>query len=206
MPLLTELTELHEDLQACADRSPISTLAECFGPLIPQVKAKAEAEAKAKAKGVKAKTDTRARVTVSSPRALPVRQGVFTYFGAGRQVSTLHFDPNENLLVCISGTKRLWLYPPSDARHLYPLASADGSRAGTPPFQSFADLPAHLHATFADMERTRGPIEVRLQAGDILYLPCGWWHCVEGGSERNMILVYWFPAHPRKSGLPAGAR
>ena len=45
--------------------------------------------------------------------------GVHTYFGCDRNVTPTHFDGFENLLVCLCGTKRLWLYPPSDARHLY---------------------------------------------------------------------------------------
>ena len=110
----------------------------------------------------------------------------------------MHFDPNENLLVCVSGTKRLWLYPPSDAPYLYPVQTADGSRAAAPPFQAHADLPEQLREKFADLLRTRGPLEVNLKAGDAFYLPVGWWHCVEGSMERNMIVNYWMPAHPRK--------
>ena len=37
-------------------------------------------------------------------------------------------DPNENLICCLSGSKRLWLYPPSDARCLYPLPAGEPSR------------------------------------------------------------------------------
>ena len=37
-----------------------------------------------------------------------------------------------------------------------------------------------------------------LQAGDVLYLPALWWHCVEGSRDRNMILSYWFDIHPHK--------
>ena len=37
-----------------------------------------------------------------------------------------------------------------------------------------------------------------LEAGDVLYLPQCWWHCVEGSVERNMILNYWLRIHPSK--------
>lgn len=48
-----------------------------------------------------------------------VPAGVFTYFGCNRNVTPTHFDQLENLLICVYGTKRLWLYPPSDAPFLY---------------------------------------------------------------------------------------
>ena len=42
--------------------------------------------------------------------------------------------------------------------------------------------------------------QVRLVAGDVLYLPACWWHCVEGSAERNMILNWWMDLHPKKRG------
>ena len=147
------------------------------------------------------------------------------------QVTATHFDKSENLLLCICGTKRLWLYAPSDARHLYPVGGKDGSRAAAPPFQSHAELPPKMQDTFANMKhatpievcrlplvpRVPAPIcaaahtpmpmitlttrihthewhgQVNLVAGDLLYLPACWWHCVEGSRERNMILNWCAP-------------
>ena len=117
-------------------------------------------------------------------------EGVFTYFGCDRQVTPTHFDGFENLLVCLCGTKRLWLFPPSDARHLYCCAGdqrKEPSRAAAPPFQRFDELTPELRATFPEMAGA-APLEVQLRAGDCLYLPACWWHCVEGSRERNMIL------------------
>jgi hypothetical protein len=124
---------------------------------------------------------------------------VYTYFGCDRNVTATHFDGYENLLVCLSGTKRLWLYPPSDARYLYAGAGAkgDASRAAAPPFQTFEQLPAELRASFGDVAHAR-PLEVHLGPGDCLYLPACWWHCVEGSRERNMILNWWFDVHEKK--------
>ena len=92
---------------------------------------------------------------------------------------------------------RLWLYPPSDAAHLYPVAGKDGSRSAAPPFQAPADLPPAVQETFAKVAHAR-PVEINLQAGDLLYLPACWWHCVEGSRERNMILNWWMHLHPSK--------
>lgn len=127
-----------------------------------------------------------------------VPDGVFTYFGCGRNTTAVHWDAHENLLMCLCGTKRLLLYPPSDARYVYPCN--DFSRSAILPFQRFEDLSLELQGKFELVQHTR-PIEVQLVAGDMLYLPSCWWHCVEGSNERNMILNWWFAFHPDKKAL-----
>merc|ERR1711972_1168952 len=59
-------------------------------------------------------------------------EGVYTYLGCGRNTTPIHFDAHENLLVCLCGEKRLLLYPPSDARYLYPVG--DCTRSALVPF------------------------------------------------------------------------
>ena len=126
-----------------------------------------------------------------------VPQGVFTYFGCDRNVTSTHFDRSENLMLCVCGTKRLWLYPPSDAAALYPIPNRDGSRAAAPPFQTYEQLSDQMRARFPLLAHAR-PVEVELSAGDVLYLPACWWHCVEGSQERNMIVNWWMDLHPTK--------
>eukprot|EP00928_Gymnodinium_smaydae_P017755 TRINITY_DN16787_c0_g1_i2.p1 TRINITY_DN16787_c0_g1~~TRINITY_DN16787_c0_g1_i2.p1 ORF type:complete len:608 (+),score=128.03 TRINITY_DN16787_c0_g1_i2:36-1859(+) len=124
--------------------------------------------------------------------------GVFTYFGCRRNTTSTHFDAYENLLLCVAGTKRLWLYPPSASRFLYPCK--DFSRSAVPPFARHGSLPHELQTKFALLRRAR-LVEVLLRAGDLLYLPCCWWHCVEGSDAANMILNWWFYLHPEKVAL-----
>merc|ERR1712224_681497 len=120
-------------------------------------------------------------------------------FGCGRNTTSVHYDMRENLLICLFGTKRFWLFPPQDALHLYPVQTSSGgsdfTRSAAPPFMKFEDLTAELQAKYPLLEQAR-PIEVWLAAGDMLYLPSGWWHCVEGSEDRNMILNWWFDWHP----------
>jgi len=128
------------------------------------------------------------------------QEGVFTYFGCGRNTTAVHFDMRENLLICICGTKRLWLYPPHDALHLYPVftpSMSDFSRSAAPPFKSFDELSQDLQAKYPLLNKSH-PVEVMLRPGDMLYLPSCWWHCVEGSEDRNMILNWWFDWHPEK--------
>ena len=54
------------------------------------------------------------------------------------------------------------------------------------------------------MAAARGPVEVVLHPGDLFYLPVGWWHCVEGSRERNMIVNYWLRVPAAKKRDEAG--
>merc|ERR1711879_697840 len=47
-------------------------------------------------------------------------QEAHTYFGCGKNTTTIHCDAEDNLLLVICGTKTFDLYPPSDAENLYP--------------------------------------------------------------------------------------
>ncbi|CAE7711289.1 unnamed protein product, partial [Symbiodinium sp. KB8] len=76
-------------------------------------------------------------------------------------------------------------------------SSTDFSRSSILPFRAFEDLgpedklryPLLQHATV---------LEVTVRAGDMLYLPACWWHCVEGSDDRNVILNWWFGQHAEK--------
>lgn len=179
VPLQQELPEIAQAIDECKDASPGAVLGDCFGPLIPE--------------------------------------GIFTYYGCGHNVSATHYDPHENMMLCVCGTKRVWLYPPSDLHCLYPHrgdatqlavsrlagdygASNKVSRSVVPPFKTHAQLSGELQATFPKLAHAR-PVEAVLHAGDALYLPMCWWHCVEGSHERNCILNWWFLPHPRKAQL-----
>lgn len=130
-----------------------------------------------------------------------IPEGVFTYLGCGRNTTPVHFDGHENLLLCVFGGKRLHLYPPSDAKYLYPCN--DFSRSSVVPFARFNDLEEGIREKLALVSHAR-PIEINLVAGDLLYLPSCWWHCVEGSKEQNMILNWWFNLHPEKKALGHG--
>jgi len=128
-------------------------------------------------------------------------EGVFTYMGCGRNTTSVHFDMRENLLLCLNGTKRLWLFPPCEACNLYPVFThtmSDFSRSAAPPFTYFDELSPELQEKYPLLRKAQH-VEVNLSAGDMLYLPSCWWHCVEGSQDRNMILNWWFDWHPEKS-------
>jgi len=128
-------------------------------------------------------------------------EGVYTYLGCGRNTTPVHFDAHENLCLCLCGSKRVWCYPPSDARYLYPVN--DFTRSAVVPFiRNLGELTEELQETYAHSALAH-PVEVMLSAGDMLYLPSCWWHCFEGSQDRNMILNWWFDLHPEKRALAA---
>merc|ERR1712048_826445 len=50
----------------------------------------------------------------------PYFEGLIMYLGAGRQVTPLHFDEQENLVFVLRGSKDFLLYPPCDSDKMYP--------------------------------------------------------------------------------------
>jgi len=123
-------------------------------------------------------------------------KGVHMYFGCGRNTSAIHWDPSENLLVVVSGSKTYELYPPCDAELLYPSVKKS-MHSGVPPCTKPDEMPVDLQARFPLYTRAR-PLRVDLEAGDMLYLPRCWWHGVTGSVGRNMTLVWWSESHPKK--------
>ena len=132
------------------------------------------------------------------------------YIGAARQATPMHFDPFENLLCIVEGSKHLTLFHPADAPFLYPAGERNSaavySLAVVPPphthycAASTVMAPADtsdisgdgvLDERFPLLQYAR-PLTVTVHAGDVLYLPCGWWHAVSGSNERNISVSYWF--------------
>ncbi|CAK8996786.1 unnamed protein product [Durusdinium trenchii] len=123
-----------------------------------------------------------------------VPAGVYTYMGAGRNTTSIHFDGYENLMMCMRGKKHICLWPPWAAAQLYPVGESfscpDGftRSAVSPGGLRFEELEAEEQARLA-CYRHAEPLRLTLEPGQLLYLPAGWWHCVEGSMEPNMILT-----------------
>jgi len=138
----------------------------------------------------------------------PNPKGIHTYFGCSRNTTATHFDPSENLLLVVTGSKTFELYHPSDVDCLYPTKPPGYTNSVVPPFVPPGSMPTDIQARCPNYRHAR-PIRAELSAGDMLYLPICWWHGVTGGSERNMILNWWCDMHPRKkavTGEAEGAR
>ncbi|KAK4799454.1 hypothetical protein SAY86_024819 [Trapa natans] len=101
--------------------------------------------------------------------------------------SSTHYDPHHNLLCIVSGRKQVVLWPPSTSHMLYPMplygeASNHSSVA--------LDCP-----NFSVYPRAKNMMEysqtVMLHAGDVLFIPEGWFHQVDS-AELTIAVNFWW--------------
>ncbi len=112
------------------------------------------------------------------------------WMGIGANKSNLHFDPEENLLTIISGSKRVLLFPPNQKKFLY-----QNNTPGSNFLQSQVDVFNFDHAKFS-LANKACYYETTLYAGETLYIPAGWWHAVESSSSLNIAVNMWWLVNP----------
>ena len=119
----------------------------------------------------------------------PVPANPVLYRGCGNQVTPTHFDPDENLLCMVSGAKTVVLRHPADAAFLYPSGdrNANSVFSNVDPRLSRAETAAR----FPLLAECR-PVAVTVRAGDVLYIPTGWWHEITGAPGPNVSVNYWY--------------
>jgi hypothetical protein len=112
--------------------------------------------------------DTRPALTEYLDAASPLANGFF-WCGPRGSMTPLHHDLTNNFMAQVRGRKRVWLVAPEEtpslANHLH--------------CYSEIDLSAVDYARFPAMRDVR-VLEVVLEPGQLLFIPIGWWHQVEG--------------------------
>jgi ribosomal protein L16 Arg81 hydroxylase len=105
------------------------------------------------------------------------------WIGPKGTFTPLHHDLNNNLLVQLMGTKRLFLLPPEETSKL---ANTDFV---------FSDV----HDIMSDEKVAQYPevlsarcYHVDIHPGDALFMPVGWWHQVEALSFSAMLTYHNF--------------
>jgi hypothetical protein len=81
----------------------------------------------------------------------------------------LHHDLTNNLLAQVVGQKRCILVPPSDSRYLYNHRHV---------FSAVHDIMDDERLEQFPLARNAVPYEAELEAGQVLFIPIGWWHQV----------------------------
>ncbi|MCX4163806.1 MULTISPECIES: cupin-like domain-containing protein [Paraburkholderia] len=93
----------------------------------------------------------------------------FFWFGPAGTKTPFHHDLTNNFMAQVIGRKQVKLVPLCDTPHMYNhlhcYSQVDGSAV------DFTRFPALQNAQL---------IECTLEPGDLLFLPIGWWHYVEG--------------------------
>ncbi|CDG82039.1 cupin-like domain-containing protein [Janthinobacterium agaricidamnosum] len=108
------------------------------------------------------------------------------WLGPKGMSSPMHFDRHENLNVQLHGSKRWVLFSPDQSANVY-----YGQGRDIPVIYSPVDMSAPDHERFpllAGAER----YDFVLQAGQVLYLPPGWWHYVESQSDAINVNYWWW--------------
>lgn len=90
------------------------------------------------------------------------------WFGPKGAFTPLHHDLTNNILAQIYGRKKLTLIPAFQVPYLY----------NDTHVYSATDFPDVDERHFPEMKNVT-PIEVVLNPGEAVFIPIGWWHCVE---------------------------
>jgi aminoglycoside phosphotransferase len=97
-----------------------------------------------------------------------LKAGTFFWFGPKGTFTPIHHDLTNNMLVQIMGRKKVTLIPAWQVPWLY----NDKGVFSAADFPRFDEKRHPLMKNITPMEVTIGP-------GDALFIPIGWWHCVE---------------------------
>ncbi|MBN9344369.1 MAG: hypothetical protein BGO76_06585 [Caedibacter sp. 38-128] len=98
--------------------------------------------------------------------------------------SGLHFDNCDNFLAQIYGTKTVVLIPPEDAKFVYPIPSNFFKSPVNPLDPDFSEFPKFKKAKI---------FEGQLNAGDVLFIPKGWYHYIYSPSQSISLNCWYGP-------------
>ncbi|KAF0695799.1 Aste57867_13396 [Aphanomyces stellatus] len=134
------------------------------------------------------------------------------WFGDGKSVGKLHFDPHENVLTMVAGAKTFVLMDPSDNTRLYEghIREAQYDVDGEMGHETF-----HRRKLMESTSMVNSPVDVAapdleryprfahaqtmtctVGEGDSIYVPAFWWHEVQSAPAadelRNVAINYWY--------------
>jgi hypothetical protein len=126
-----------------------------------------------------------------------------TIWIGNRTVASAHYDAPNNIACCVVGRRRFTLFPPEQIFNLYPgpLDPTPGGQAVSvvdfrdPDFEKFPRFRAAIEAS----------MYAELEPGDAVFVPSMWWHHVEGLSNFNTLVNYWWSAVPAHLPTPMNA-
>jgi len=107
------------------------------------------------------------------------------WFGTSTADTRNHHDCCDNFAMMLSGTKRWFISPPTDTRILEPVV-CDGKNAALC-WANGVPFPNHPNKVAAEKMKNLQSMFVDLQAGEMLYLPAGWYHHVQNLGPTLMI-------------------
>ena len=114
-----------------------------------------------------------------------------------------HYDVTDNMACVAVGKRRFTLFPPEQLENLY-IGPLDYTPAGQP--ASLVDFHQPDFKKFPKFEQAIQSAQVaELEAGDAIFIPSMWWHHVEGLSDFNVLVNYWWRQVDIHMGAPMDA-
>ncbi|KAK3103959.1 hypothetical protein FSP39_023261 [Pinctada imbricata] len=143
-------------------------------------------------------------------RGVIQRKHLNIWLSDGNTLGKLHFDPFDNLLCQIDGTKEVILFEPHDNQRLYeghiPEAMLSYNHTNiefrrktlldsTSMVMSPVDITSPDFTRFPKFADTH-PLNCTISEGDVLFMPSFWWHEVQSypntDTSRNVAVNLWY--------------
>lgn len=109
------------------------------------------------------------------------------WLGPAGTLSPLHFDKLDNFFFQVYGRKKWILVPPDQSDHVYWPCAAFGKNLL---HWSPVDVEHPDFEKFPRLANAR-PMELVVEAGDVLFVPVGWWHAVRS-IDISISLNFWW--------------
>ena len=125
------------------------------------------------------------------------------WMGRPPTFTPLHRDPNPNLFVQLAGQKIIRLFSPEVGRAIFDAVQAKLAGTGNPTFRGDEMMQGQEREELEEAVWGSGRdglnawqsegLEARLEMGEGLFIPKGWWHSVRGvGAGMNASVNWWF--------------
>jgi hypothetical protein len=120
-----------------------------------------------------------------------------------RVTASCHYDSPNNIACCAVGRRRFTLFPPEQIVNLYPgpLEPTPGGQAVS--VVDFADPDFERYPRFR--EALAAGQSAVLEPGDAIFIPSMWWHHVQGLTQFNVLVNYWWSSMPAYIPMPMHA-
>ncbi len=111
-----------------------------------------------------------------------------------RTIASCHYDAPNNIACCAVGQRRFTLFPPDQIFNLYPgpLDPTPGGQAIS--LVDFANPDFERFPRFREAQQSAQYVNVG--PGDAVFVPAMWWHHVQGLSDFNVLVNYWWSKVP----------
>lgn len=120
------------------------------------------------------------------------------FIGVEGVETPLHFDERENLFFQVRGRKDVVLFPFTDYVKVYPFPTTHPCDR-----QSMVNVPDPDYRAFPRFRDAQGWWG-RIDTGDLLYLPYGWWHWLKNVDHLAISVSFWCTTPPNdfSHGIP----